>query len=378
MSNECGCGEMRTAIAVGGAGGTGEDWSEVVEYVREAERLGVDFAWSAEGWGQDAVSAVAYLAAVTSRIRLGTGIMQITARVPTMIAMTALSLDRMTGGRFALGLGVSGPQVVEGMHGVRFARPLERLRETLDVVEMALRGERIAYGGRHFTLPLPDGEGKPIALSMHPRPELPIYLATLGPRALEFTGERAQGWLGTSFVPDRADVFLEPLARGAARAGRTLSDLDLQAGGRLRITDDVGETVAKLKPSMAFQLGGMGSAATNFYNDAFRRAGWEDEAREVERLWLERRRNEAAAAVPDDLIVRSSLIGTPAMVRERIRLYRDAGVTTLRLSPIGDTVAERLDQLGQVQDLLGRATSSRGSAIESFPDSGGCPAGSRN
>ena len=342
---------MRTSVSFGGAAGTGEDWSDVVEYVREAERLGVDFAWSAEAWGQDAVTAVAYLAAVTSRIRLGTGIMQVTARVPTMIAMTAASLDRMTGGRFVLGLGVSGPQVVEGMHGVRFARPVERLRETLDIVEMALRGERIAYRGRHFTLPLPGGQGKAIALSNAPRPALPVYLATLAPRSLELTGERAQGWLGASFVPDRADVFFEPLARGAARAGRTLSDLDLQAGGRLRITDDVDETVAKLKPAMAFQLGAMGSATTNFYNDAFRRAGWEEAAREVRRLWLDRRREEAAAAVPDDLILRSSLIGTPAMVRERIRVYRDAGVDTLRLSPVGDTVPERLDQLGQALDL---------------------------
>lgn len=342
---------MRTSISFGGAGGTGEDWSDVVEYVREAERLGVDFAWSAEAWGQDAVSAVAYLAAVTSRIRLGTGIMQITARVPPMIAMTALSLDRMTGGRFVLGLGVSGPQVVEGMHGVRFARPAERLRETLEIVEMALRGERIAYEGRHFTLPLPGGEGKAIALSMSPRPELAVYLATLAPRSLELTGERAQGWLGTSFVPDRADVFFAPIARGAARAGRTLADLDLQAGGRLRITDDVEETVAKLKPTMAFQLGAMGSATTNFYNDAFRRAGWEETACEVQRLWLDRRREEAAFAVPDDLVLRSNLIGTPAMVRERIRLYREAGVTTLRLSPIGGTTAERLDQLGHVLDL---------------------------
>ena len=343
---------MKTAISFGGAGGTGEDWPEVVEYVREAERLGVDFAWSAEAWGQDAVTPIAYLAAVTSRIRLGTGIMQITARVPSMIAMTALSLDRLSGGRFVLGLGVSGPQVVEGMHGARFDRPLGRLRETLDVVEMALRGERIAYAGEHVTLPLPGGEGKSIALSASPRPNLPIYLATLGPRSLELTGERAAGWLGTSFVPDRADVFLEPLARGAARAGRPVAGIDVQAGGRLRITDDVEETVAKLKPAMAFQLGAMGSASRNFYNDAFRKAGWEEEARRVRQLWLERRRTEAAAAVPDDLIVRSSLIGPPAVVRERLRLYRDAGVTTLRLSPIGDTVGERLGQLAQILEII--------------------------
>ena len=343
---------MKTAISFGGAGGTGEDWPRTVAYVREAERLGVDFAWSAEAWGQDAVTPIAYLAAVTSRIRLGTGIMQITARVPSMTAMTALSLDRLTGGRFVLGLGASGPQVVEGMHGVRFTRPLDRLRETLDIVEMALRGERIAYAGRHFTLPLPDGEGKSLALSASPRPRLPIYLATLGPRSVELTGERAAGWLGTSFVPDRADVFLGPLARGAARAGRGLADLDVQAGGRLRITDDVEETVAKLKPEMAFQLGAMGSETRNFYNDAFRRAGWEEEARVVQRLWRERRRTEAAAAVPDDLVLRSSLIGPAATVRERIRRYREAGVTTLRLNPIGATPTERIEQLGQALDLM--------------------------
>ena len=210
---------MRTAISFGGAGATGEDWPEVVEYVREAERLGVDFAWSAEAWGQDAVTTVAYLVAVTSRIRLGTGIMQITARAPSMTAMTARSLDLLSGGRFVLGLGVSGPQVVEGMHGVRFDHPVERLRETLDVIEMALRGERIAYEGKHLTFPLPDGEGKAIALDGPPRPDFPIYLATLGPRGLELAGERAAGWLGTSFVPERADVQLDSLRRGRG-AGR--------------------------------------------------------------------------------------------------------------------------------------------------------------
>ena len=174
----------------------------------------------------------------------------------------------------------------------------------------------------------------------------------LGPRSLELTGERASGWLGTSFVPERADVQLDPSSRGAARAGRSLADLDIQAGGRLRITDEVDETVAKLKPAMAFQLGGMGSATRNFYNDVFRRAGWDTEAREVQRLWIERRRSEAAAAVPDDFILKSSLIGPSDAVRERIRLCREAGVTTLRLSPIGDTLADRLDQLGQTLDLV--------------------------
>ena len=343
---------MKTSISIGSASHSAADWEATVSYVLEAEKLGVDTVWSAEAWGQDAVTPLAYLAALTSRITLGTGIMQVTARVPSMTAMTALSLDRLTGGRFVLGLGVSGPQVVEGMHGVRFARPLERLRETLDVIEMALRGERISYDGRQLRFPLPDGEGKAIALAMPPRPDLRVYLATLGERSLELTGERAGGWLGTCFVPERADVFFGPLARGAERGGRSLDDLDLQAGGRLWITDDVETAVRSLKPELAFRLGAMGSAASNFYNDAFRRAGWEAECQHVRRLWIERRRQEAVDAVPDSLVASSNLIGTPEMIRNRLQAYRAAGVTTLRLDPVADTVREKLDQIGRLHDLL--------------------------
>lgn len=343
---------MKTSISIGSAAATGEDWEGTVSYVLEAERLGVDHVWSAEAWGQDAATPLAALAPLTSRIMLGTGIMQVTARAPAMTAMTALSLDRLTGGRFILGLGVSGPQVVEGLHGVRFSRPLERLRETLDVLALAFSGERISFSGRQLRFPLPDGEGKAIALAMPPRPGLPIYLATLGERSLELTGERAQGWLGTCFVPERADVFFDALRRGAARAGRSLDALDLQAGGRLWITDDVEAAVAALRPELAFRLGAMGSATTNFYSDAFRRAGWEEECQRVRSLWIDRRRKEAVEAVPDDLVLRSNLIGPPAMIRERLAVYRRAGVTTLRLDPVPGDVPGKLDQLGQLLDLL--------------------------
>src|ERR1700680_788469 len=197
-------------------------------YVVEAERLGADSAWCAEAWGHDAITPLAYLAARTSRIRLGTGIMQIGARTPAMIAMTALTMATLSQDRFMLGLGVSGPQVMEGWHGVRFARPLQRTRETIDIVRMVTRGERLIYHGQISDLPLPGGEGKALVSSARPRPNLPIYLATLGPKNLELTGELADGWLGTSFIPEHASLFFDSIAAGATRADRSLADLDLQ------------------------------------------------------------------------------------------------------------------------------------------------------
>ncbi len=343
---------MRTAIGIGSAYYAGEDWPELVSYTVEAERLGIDQAWSAEAWGMDAIVPLAFLAARTERIRLGTGILQISARVPAMIAMTAHSLALVSQDRFDLGLGVSGPQVVEGLHGVAFAHPLARLRECIAIVRMGLRAEKLVFEGEHYRLPRPGGEGKPLRLSHPPRPKLPIYLATLGPKALELTGEIADGWLGTSFVPEHADVFLGPLAAGARRAGRSLAEIDVQVGGGIEIGDDVERMVEARRPAVAFTLGGMGSAKTNFYNAAFRRAGYVDAAEEVQRLWVEGRRDEAARRVPDELVLKTNLLGTEAMVRERVRAYREAGVTTLRLQPAGRTWRERLDGLAQGLDVV--------------------------
>ena len=341
---------MRVAISLRPAN---ENWAEASAYVVEAERLGVDYVWSAEAWGHDAVSPIAYVAARTSRIRLGTAVMQAGTRTPALVAMTAMSLASMSGGRFILGLGVSGPQVIEGWHGIRFERPVQRLRETVEIVRRAVRGERLAYEGRVYYLPLPGGEGKALRSAAEPRPDIPVYLATLSPKSLEMTGEIANGWLGTSFMPDHANVFLDHLAAGAARAGRTLAALDLQVvAGVVAFGDDLHRLITPRKPGLAFTLGAMGSRQHNFYNDAYRRAGYGDTAVEVQRLWLENRREEAAARVPDELVLKTNLVGTEAMVRRRLDLYREAGITTIRVEPAGDTLDARIATLARLLELL--------------------------
>ncbi len=330
-----------------------EDWEGAVTYAVEAERLGVDMAWSPEFWGYDAATPLAYLAAKTARIRLGTGIMQIGARTPAMTAMTAMTLASLSGDRFVLGLGVSGPQVIEGWHGVRFDRPLQRMREVVEIVRMVTRGERLVYHGEIYDLPLPGGEGKALVPGARPRPNLPIYLATLGPKSLELTGELADGWLGTSFMPEHASMFFEAIATGAERVGRSLADLDLQvAAGVVAFSDDVERLIAPRKPGLAFTLGAMGSRQHNYYNDVYRRAGYEDVAIEVQDLWFKKQREEAAARIPDELVLKTNLLGTEDMVRERIQAHRTAGVTTLRVEPDGETLNERLATLGRLVDLV--------------------------
>ena len=343
---------MKTAIGIGSAYYNGEDWDQLVDYAVEADKMGVDHIWSAEAWGMDAIVPLAYMAAKTKNIKLGTGIIQISARVPSMIAMTTQSMATVSNNRFVLGLGVSGPQVVEGLHGAAFAHPLGRLRECVEIIRMGLNSERLKYDGKHYLLPRPGGEGKPIRLSQPPRPDLPIYLATLGPKSLEMTGELADGWLGTSFIPEHADVFLEPLKKGLSKSGRKLSDLDIQVGGSFEISDDVEKLVAARRPAMAFTLGGMGSAKTNFYNDAFKRAGYEEAAVKVQSLWVDGKKEEAIRAVPEEMILKTSLIGTSDMIRERLRAYRDAGVTTMRLSTGGSNWKERTDSLAEAVDLV--------------------------
>jgi len=340
---------MRVSISLGIVN---DDWEEASAYVVEAERLGVDRVWSAEAWGHDAATPLAFLAARTSRIRLGTGIMQAGTRTPALIAMTAMSLAAMSGGRFMLGLGVSGPQVIEGWHGIRFEQPLQRMRETVEIVRRAAGGERLAYKGKVYELPLPGGEGKALRSAARPQPEIPIYLATLSPRSLEMTGEVADGWLGTSFMPEHARVFFDHLEAGAVRAGRSLAQLDLQAGGVVAFSDDVERLIPPRKPGLAFQLGAMGSRQHNFYSDAFKRAGYEDVAVEVQRLWLDDRRDEATAQVPDELVLKTNLLGTEAMVRKRLEAYRQAGITTLRVEPAGDTLDARLATLGRLLALV--------------------------
>src|SRR5260370_29555700 len=307
-------------VAIGLRLEANEDWEQAATYVTEAERLGVDFVWSHESWGLDAVTPLAFMAARTSRIRLGSGIMQAGTRTPALVAMTALSLASMSAGRFVLGMGVSGQQVIEGWHGLRFDRPVTRMREIVEIVRRAARGERVAFKGQVYELPLPGGEGKALRSSAKPRPDIPVYLATLSPRSLELTGEIADGWLGTSFMPDHPRILFDHLEVGAKHAGRTLGDLHLPAGGAVAFGDDVERLIAARKPGLAFTLGAMGSRQHNFYNDAFRRAGYVDAATEVQRLWLDGKRDEAAARVPDEIALKANLLGTEAMVRERLHV----------------------------------------------------------
>jgi F420-dependent oxidoreductase-like protein len=344
---------VKTAIQFGGpTSGARGGFERVVDFAVEAEKLGVDQAWSAEAWGTDAVSPLAFLAARTERLQLGTGIMQISARVPSMTAMTALTLAMLSNDRFLLGLGASGPQVVEGLHGVPFDAPLVRLRETIEIVRLAFAGEKLAYEGRRHVLPRPGGQGKALRLALPANPRIPIYLATLAPKALELTGELADGWLGTSFTPEHAEAHLAHLRRGAERAGRRLSDLALCVGAPCAVTDDPEPLLAARKPHLAFTLGAMGSATTNFYNEAYRRGGFADAAEEVQRLWLAGRRDEAARAVPDEMVLQTTAIGPEARVRERIRRYRDAGISVFRIEPVGDAPGERLDTLGRIVEIV--------------------------
>jgi F420-dependent oxidoreductase-like protein len=332
-----------------------EHWEETGRYVTEAERLGVDSVWSAETWGHDAPTPLAFLAARTRRIGLGTAVMQAGTRSPALVAMTAMSLAAMSGDRFTLGLGVSGPQVIEGWHGVRFDRPAKRLRETVEIIRCAVQGKRLTYKGDVYEVPLAGGEGRALQSAARPRPAIPIYLAALAPRSLELTGEIADGWLGMAFMPECAHVFLDHLATGAQRAGRPLADLDLQAGGVAAVSDDVDRLMPSLKRRLAFTLGGMGSRQHNFYNDAFRRAGYEDVAAEVQRLWLAGHWREAAGRVPSELVLQTNLVGTAPMVRRRLEAYASAGITTIRVEAAGDTLDERLGTLEHLLDLVDNA-----------------------
>jgi F420-dependent oxidoreductase-like protein len=344
---------MRTAITLADfVWSDSPDFGQTARHVVDAERLGVDTVWSAEAWGTDGVVPLAYLAALTSRIRLATGILQITGRAATTTAMTAMTLDHVSGGRFVLGLGASGPQVVEGMHGHPYARPLERLKETVDVIRMAFAGERLEYQGNQIRLPLPGGQGKALRIGQPPRPAIPIHLATLGPNALRYTGAAAEGWVGTCFVPESAAYYIDHLREGAAGAGRSLDGFEIDAGGPVAFTDDVERPLNGRRKALAFQLSAMGSPTMNFYNDAYSRIGYADAAARVRGLWLAGKRDEAAQAVPEEMALRTSFMGTDEMVRGRIRAYRDAGVTSLRLEPMGSTPGAKLDTLAHMLDLI--------------------------
>jgi F420-dependent oxidoreductase-like protein len=333
---------MRLALSQGYSGAA---LSPDVSKVLEAERLGYDAVWVAESYGSDAVTPAAWIAARTSRIHVGTAIMQISARTPAMAAMTAMTLDGLSGGRFRLGLGVSGPQVVEGWHGQPFARPLARTREYVAIVRAILGREKpLEFRGEHYQVPYAGpgatGLGKPLRSILHGRPDLPIYLAAIGPKNVALAAEIADGWIPTLFAPSRMAMFREWLEEGFRAAGGRRARFDVMPGVPVVVGDDAAACRATLKPGIALYVGGMGARQRNFYNELVRRYGFEEAAARVQDLYLAGRKAEAEAAVPDELVDAVALCGPRERIRERLAAYREAGVTTLGVR--GDAQAIRL------------------------------------
>ena len=338
------------ALRIGIVSGSADRAS--LEFVRDAERLGVDSVWVPEAWMYDALTPLGYLAAITERIRLATGVVQLGARSPAMLAMSALALQAMSDGRFVLGIGTSGPQVMEGWHGVRFDRPVTRTRETIEIIRRVAAGERLSYEGTTYTLPLPDSQGRAIR-SPVAGAEIPIHVASMGPANLRLTGELADGWIGTAFLPESGHVFVDEIRAGAEAVGRSLDDVELTVAAGLEFTDDDPEVVGRRHAAgYAFTIGAMGSSSTNFYNRAFERQGFGEAIEEVRRLWEAGDREAAGAAVPVEIGLHTNLIGDDAAVAERLRRYHEAGVATLRLNVPGDDHAERLDHLARLMDLV--------------------------
>jgi F420-dependent oxidoreductase-like protein len=343
--------EMKLGVHIGywGLGLTTEDQLEIVQ---EAERLGYDSVWTAEAYGSDAATVLGWLAGQTSKIRLGAGIFQMPGRSAAMTAMTAATIDQLSGGRMILGIGSSGPQVAEGWHGQRFARQLQRTRDYVAVVRMALARERVQFDGQTLTLPLPDGQGKALKLTIPTIQErIPIYLAAIGPKNTALAGEIADGWMPTLFSPEHVSQLRPLLEEGAARSGRSLEGFDIAPTTNVFITDDIEAARNSVRPFIALYVGGMGSRKQNFYNALIRRYGFEREAGEIQDLYLEGKREEAMAAIPDTLIDMVSLCGPKDVVKERLAIFRDAGVGTLGITPVAFTREDRLTQLRLLAEI---------------------------
>src|SRR4051794_25337655 len=343
---------MKLGVHIGywGLGLTSDDQ---IEIVREAERLSYDSVWAAEAYGSDAATILGWVAGQTETIKIGSAIFRMPARSPAMTAMTAATLDQLSGGRMLLGIGSSGPQVAEGWHGQRFARQLQRTREYVAVVRKVLNRERVEFHGETLELPLPDGPGKALKLTIAPvQDRIPIYLAAIGPKNTQLAGEIADGWIPIFFSPENVGELRPLLEEGAARAGRSLDDgFDIAPTVNVSIDEDLDAARDRMRPFIALYVGGMGSRKQNFYNALAVRYGFEEAARSVQDLYLDGKRDEAAAAVPDELVDTVTLCGPPDHVRERIAVYRGAGVGTLGVTPVAGSKDERIEQLRLVAEL---------------------------
>ncbi|MER8156980.1 LLM class F420-dependent oxidoreductase [Streptomyces sp. NPDC094472] len=346
---------MRLGINLG-YWGAGMD-ADNLEVAREADRLGYAVCWAAEAYGSDAATVLAWVAAQTEHIDVGSAIFQIPARTPAMTAMTAATLDTLSGGRFRLGLGVSGPQVSEGWYGTRFDKPLARTREYVEIIRKAMSRERLTHEGQNWTLPLPDGPGKPLKLTVHPvREYIPLYIAAIGPKNLEQTGEIADGALVLFYAPEHAEATtLSSLRAGREKAGKDLEGFDVVPTVPMALGEDVRALADQFRPYTALYVGGMGSAKQNFYNKLAQRMGYEKEAAEIQEKYLSGDKEGAAAAVPHELIDSTSLLGPVERIADRMQAYAEAGVTTLSLTPAGFTLEERLAGLRAGVEALERA-----------------------
>jgi F420-dependent oxidoreductase-like protein len=333
-------------------GYSGSRIGDVLPLVEHADRSGVDSVWAAEAYGSDAVTVLAYLAARTERIKLGSGILQMPARTPANTAMTAMTLDALSGGRVLLGLGLSGPQVVEGWHGVPYGKPLGRTREYVEIVRAAIaRRAPLEHDGEHYRIPYrgedATGLGKPLKSILHPvRDRIPIYLAAIGPRNVELTAELADGWLPFLYSPEREEIVTEPLDKGLAAHGRDPSAFDIAATVWVAVGDDVEDCRDRIRPVLALYLGGMGARGRNFYNDLARRYGFEAAAERIQDLYLEGRKQEAAAAVPAELVDEVALVGPIPRIVDRLAAWTSSRVGTLVLA------TDRTDVLDAVQEAL--------------------------
>ncbi|MGH3557413.1 MAG: LLM class F420-dependent oxidoreductase [Mycobacterium sp.] len=345
---------MRIGLSLNYSGG----FKAAVDHVVELEKIGVDIALVAEAYSYDAVSQLGYLAAKTSTIELGSGIFPIYTRTPSLLAMTAAGLDYVSDGRFRLGIGTSGPQVIEGFHGVPFDAPLGRTREVVDICRQVWRRERVNYAGKHYQVPLPPdrgtGLGKALQLINHPvRERIPISIAALGPKNVKLTAEIAEGWQPVFFYPEKAQsVWGEALDAGRAKRDRSLGPLDVMVGASLAIGDDVEDRLAWAKPQLALYIGGMGAKGRNFYHDLATRYGFGAVADRIQELYLSGRKDEAIAAVPDELVRSISLIGPRGFVAERVAAFADAGVTTLLAMPASTDRDESVRYVDELRQLL--------------------------
>ena len=345
---------MKLSMQLSYAGG----FKEAAKQVVDLEKAGLDVVWVAEAYTFDAISQMGYLAAITERVQIGSGIVNVFSRTPTLLGMTAAGIDFVSDGRCILGLGASGPQVVEGFHGVPYEKPLLRIKETIEVVRRVVRREVIDFHGQTIDIPLPEGEGtglgKPLKLINHPvRDAIPIWWASLMGNAVAATAEVADGWLPIMFIPERAQkVWGDDLKRGLAKRSADLPPLDISAGGMLAIGDDL--PVEKIRdmgrPGTALYVGGMGARGKNFYNDLAVRYGFEQAAKEIQDLYLDGKKDEAAAKVPEEWLEKTSLVGPASYIAERVAAYKEAGVTVLNVNPVGSDPVKTIDQLREIVD----------------------------